>query len=67
MNVILVKMRNEIVTLFARGQNESDDRRSGNGKGGLACVEFYGIPEPGGGELAWLLDPDLYSDDLEGD
>ena len=36
-------------------------------KGGLACVEFYGIPEPGGGELAWLLDPDLYIDDLEGD
>lgn len=36
-------------------------------KGGLACVEFYGIPEPGGGELAWLLDPDLYTDDLEGD
>jgi phosphohistidine phosphatase len=29
-------------------------------KGGLACVEFYGVPEPGGGELAWLLDPDLY-------
>ena len=29
-------------------------------KGGLACVEFYGIPEPGGGEVAWLLDPDLY-------
>ena len=36
-------------------------------KGGMACVEFYGIPEPGGGELAWLLDPDLYTDDLEGD
>lgn len=36
-------------------------------KGGLACVEFYGIPEPGGGELAWLLDPDLYTDDLAGD
>ena len=36
-------------------------------KGGLACVEFSGIPEPGGGELAWLLDPDLYTDDLEGD
>jgi phosphohistidine phosphatase len=34
-------------------------------KGGLACVEFYGIPEPGGGEMAWLLDPDLYTD--EGD
>ncbi len=34
-------------------------------KGGLACVEFYGIPEPGGGEIAWLLDPDLYTD--EGD
>jgi phosphohistidine phosphatase len=30
--------------------------------GGLACVEFYGIPEPGTGELAWLLDPDLYTD-----
>jgi phosphohistidine phosphatase len=29
-------------------------------KGGLACLEFYGIPEPGGGEIAWLLDPDLY-------
>jgi phosphohistidine phosphatase len=36
-------------------------------KGGLACVEFYGVPEPGGGELAWLIDPDLYTDDLEGD
>ncbi len=31
-------------------------------KGGLACLEFYGIPEPGGGEIAWLLDPDLYTD-----
>lgn len=31
-------------------------------KGGLACVEFPGIPEPGAGELAWLLDPDLYTD-----
>ena len=30
-------------------------------KGGLACLEFYGIPEPGGGEIAWLLDPDLYT------
>jgi phosphohistidine phosphatase len=30
-------------------------------KGGLACVEFYGVPEPGAGELAWLLDPDLYT------
>jgi len=36
-------------------------------KGGLACVEFYGVPEPGGGEIAWLLDPDLYADDDEGD
>jgi phosphohistidine phosphatase len=35
-------------------------------KGGLACVEFYGVPEPGGGEIAWLLDPDLYSNDDEG-
>ena len=35
-------------------------------KGGLACLEFYGIPEPGGGEIAWLLDPDLYGDDDEG-
>jgi phosphohistidine phosphatase len=30
-------------------------------KGGVACVEFPGVPEPGAGELAWLLDPDLYS------
>jgi phosphohistidine phosphatase len=36
-------------------------------KGGLACLEFYGIPEPGGGEIAWLLDPDLYLADAEGD
>lgn len=36
-------------------------------KGGLACVEFYGVPEPGSGELAWLIDPDLYTDDLQGD
>jgi len=36
-------------------------------KGGLACVEFYGVPEPGGGEIAWLLDPDLYVDHDEGD
>jgi phosphohistidine phosphatase len=35
--------------------------------GGLACVEFYGIPEPGGGEIAWLIDPDLYADDATGD
>ena len=36
-------------------------------KGGLACVEFYGTPEPGGGEIAWLIDPDLYTDAFEGD
>jgi phosphohistidine phosphatase len=36
-------------------------------KGGLACVEFYGTPEPGGGEIAWLLDPDLYSENAKGD
>jgi phosphohistidine phosphatase len=30
--------------------------------GGLACVEFYGTPEPGGGEIAWLIDPDLYTE-----
>ena len=29
-------------------------------KGGLACLEFYGVPEPGGAEIAWLIDPDLY-------
>jgi hypothetical protein len=34
--------------------------------GGLACVEFYGTPEPGGGEIAWLLDPDLYTGDAQG-
>jgi phosphohistidine phosphatase len=31
-------------------------------KGSLACLEFYGIPEAGAGEIAWLLDPDLYTD-----
>ena len=30
-------------------------------KGSLACLEFYGVPEPGGAEIAWLLDPDLYT------
>ena len=30
-------------------------------KGAIACVEFPGVPEPRSGELAWLLDPDLYS------
>jgi phosphohistidine phosphatase len=32
-------------------------------KGGLAAVEFEAEPRPGAGELAWLLDPDLYSAD----
>ena len=31
--------------------------------GGLACLEFYGVPEPGSGEIAWLLDPDLYTEE----
>ncbi|HUH17077.1 MAG TPA: histidine phosphatase family protein [Methylomirabilota bacterium] len=35
-------------------------------KGGLACLEFYGVPEPGGGEVAWLLDPDLYTEPTPG-
>jgi phosphohistidine phosphatase len=30
--------------------------------GGIACLEFPGVPEPGQGEIAWLLDPDLYLD-----
>ena len=30
--------------------------------GGIACVEFYGTPEPDSGEIAWLIDPDLYTD-----
>lgn len=30
--------------------------------GGVACLEFPGVPEPGSGELAWLIDPDLYVD-----
>jgi phosphohistidine phosphatase len=34
--------------------------------GAVACVEFYGTPEPGGGEIAWLIDPDLYTDDEGG-
>ena len=29
-------------------------------KAGLACIEYYGVPESGGGEIAWLLDPDVY-------
>jgi phosphohistidine phosphatase len=29
-------------------------------KGGLAAVEFSDEPQPGSGELAWLIDPDLY-------
>ena len=28
--------------------------------GGVACLEFPGVPEPRAGEIAWLLDPDLY-------
>ena len=35
--------------------------------GGVACLEFYGVPEPGGGEIAWLLDPDLYANDDQGE
>jgi len=31
--------------------------------GGVACLEFPGVPEPGQGEIAWLLDPDLYLGD----
>jgi len=31
--------------------------------GGVACLEFPGVPEPGQGEVAWLLDPDLYLDE----
>ena len=36
-------------------------------KGGLACLEFYGVPEPGSGEIAWLLDPHLYTQSDQGD
>ena len=32
-------------------------------KGAVICLEFPGVPEPGAGEIAWLLDPDLYTDD----
>lgn len=35
-------------------------------KGGIACVEFPGTPEPGTGELAWLIDPDLYKPGEDG-
>lgn len=31
--------------------------------GGVACLDFPGVPEPGAGEIAWLLDPDLYTTD----
>jgi phosphohistidine phosphatase len=36
-------------------------------KGGLGCLEFADEPGPAAGELAWLLDPDLYTDDDEED
>ena len=36
-------------------------------KGGLACVEFDDGPEPGRGELAWLVDPDLYRPERDGE
>jgi phosphohistidine phosphatase SixA len=29
-------------------------------KGSLAAIEFRGDPQPGRGQLAWLIDPDLY-------
>lgn len=32
-------------------------------KGALAGLAFDGTPEPGGGELTLLLDPDLYGED----
>jgi phosphohistidine phosphatase len=32
-------------------------------KAGLAAVEFDAEPQPGSGELAWLIDPDLYAAD----
>jgi phosphohistidine phosphatase len=31
-------------------------------KGGLAAVQFEGEPQPRSGELAWLIDPDLYGE-----
>jgi phosphohistidine phosphatase len=34
-------------------------------KGGLAGLEFPGAPEPGGGELFLLLDPDAYGEGAE--
>ena len=30
--------------------------------GALLAVEFPGIAEPGAGEIAWLIDPDLYAE-----
>ena len=34
-------------------------------KGGLACVEFADSPAPGSGELAWLIDPDLFKPEAD--
>jgi phosphohistidine phosphatase len=36
-------------------------------KGAVGCLEFAGEPEPASGEIAWLLDPDLYADADEED
>jgi phosphohistidine phosphatase len=30
--------------------------------GALLAVEFPGVAEPGAGEIAWLIDPDLYAE-----
>jgi phosphohistidine phosphatase len=35
-------------------------------KAGIACVEFPGTPDPASGELAWLIDPDLYTTESGG-
>jgi phosphohistidine phosphatase len=32
-------------------------------KAGVACLEFPGVPEPATGEIAWLIDPDVYEKD----
>ncbi|MFO0930540.1 MAG: phosphohistidine phosphatase SixA [Gemmataceae bacterium] len=29
-------------------------------KGGMACIDFDGVPNKGGGTLAWLVGPDWY-------
>lgn len=56
--VLLVGHEPDLSSTISRLTNASSVRMR---PGGLACLEFPGVPEPGSGEIAWLIDPDLYT------